>query len=308
MKIEVFETYCPQLSRTVRMALDLEAEDPYRDSFKTAFNIPMELRFLLKSNGGVGRLVDVGANIGHFTISAGLLGISTVAIEAMADNYLLLTRSLSANSLRNVLPFHIAASDGFFPVTLQSYGAWANISDAGTGDTPAIPLDHLLPMLNQDAPDLIKIDVEGHEIPVLRGLDQTLKKARPMLIFEGNNWTARSTGGYGKLLEEVASRDYDLYLYNRDGTMHPVSATALQDVVCVDYFAYPRGAAKARSCPEIRIPTLEERISRIEADLEAGEPHRWHIASIVDRFEAENGRSARTDAIRSRLNAQATPT
>jgi FkbM family methyltransferase len=305
MKIEIFDSHCSQLNRIVKIALDVEAEDPYRNSFKTVFDVPMELRFLLESRTGVDLFVDVGANIGHFTLSTCLIGIPTVAIEALADNYLLLAKSLAANSVRNVIPFHMAASDGFFPVTLQSYGAWANVSHSGSGDTPALPLDQLLVMLKLAPPDLIKIDVEGHEIPVLRGLTETLKESRPMLIFEGNNWTARTSGGYAKLLEEVASRNYDLFLFNKDGTMHPVSASGLQDVVCVDYFAYPRDAVRSRSRPKVRIPTLDEKISRIEADIDAGEPHRWHISTIIDRFEAENGRSARLDLVREKLTRAA---
>lgn len=301
MKVALFTSYCPELRKSVQIALDLEAEDIYRDSFKTTFTVPIELRFLLANKEGIGCFVDVGANIGHFCIVAGLIGIPTIAIEAMADNYLLLARSLSANSIRNVIPFHLAASDDFALVMLQDRGAWASVSSSGAGHTPGLPLDHLLRMLPQGGPDLIKIDVEGHEIPVLRGLDQTLKQARPMLIFEGNNWMARASGGCPRLLEEVASRDYDLFMFNRDGTMHEASASGIQDVVCVDYFAYPKGAVKPRARPTIRKPTVGERMSRIEADIDGGVPHRWHIAMIIDRFEAENGRSGRLDAIKRKL-------
>ena len=109
------------------------------------------------------------------------------------------------------------------------------------------------------------------------------------------------SGGYTQLLNEVASRNYDLFMFNGDGTMREMPTTGIQEVVCVDYFAYPRGVVKDRPRPQIRIPTVEERIGRIEADVDGGEAHRWHITSIIDGFEAENGPSARLDAIRHKL-------
>lgn len=308
MKIELLDVFCPQLNRTVKIALDSEGEDPYRNSFKEAFHVPVELRFMLDSTHGISSFVDVGANIGHFTISAGLMGIPTVAIEAMADNYLLLTKALSANAISNVLPFHIAASEEFSLVALHSYGAWAMVSSVGKGDTPAMPLDELLTLIGKDHPDLIKIDVEGHEIPVLNGLKQTLNTARPMLIFEGNSWTARDAGGSERLLQMVESFGYDLFVFNRDGTCRPITSKSFQDVVCVDYFAYPKDVTEHRSRPQIRVPTIDERLSIIEAEVEGGEPHRWHISAIIDRFAAEadasNAQSSRIDVIRQRLEQQ----
>jgi len=97
MKIELFTSYCHKLTKAVQVALG----------------------------------ADVGANIGHFCIAAGLIGIPTIAIEAMADNYLLLAKSLSANSIRNVMPSYLAPSDSFSHVTLQDRGAWASVSSSG---------------------------------------------------------------------------------------------------------------------------------------------------------------------------------
>ena len=196
MKIEIFDSFCPQLNRVIKVALDSESEDCYRDMFKKEFHIPLELQFLKKNATGVELFIDVGANIGLFSLSAASIGISTVAIEAITNNYILLVKALSENGLTNVIPFHLAASNDFTQVNLRGNSAWASIADEGVGDTPAIPLDNLLKLFDRGNPDLIKIDVEGHEIPVLQGLKEILLNARPMLIVEGNAWTARTHGNF----------------------------------------------------------------------------------------------------------------
>ncbi|WP_262966473.1 FkbM family methyltransferase [Methylobacter psychrophilus] len=303
MAIQLFDSYCPQLQKNIKIALDTNREDLFGDSFKKIFNIPNELIFLLDNSHGINSFLDVGANIGWFTLSAALMGIQTVAIEAMADNYILLTKAISANSISNVMPFHMAASDDFSLVALQGHGAYAQVLNAGKGDTPGIPLDGLLGLLD-NIPDLIKIDVEGHEIPVLTGLTQTLNMARPMLIVEGNSWTSRDLGGCQQLLKVIESYNYDLFVFNQDGTCRPINSDSFQDGVVVDFFAYPRGVTQHRSRPQVRVPSIVERLDYIEAGVDSGHPHVcWHTLTIIDRLADEVGRvySPRLDTIKRKL-------
>ena len=41
-----------------------------------------------------------------------------------------------------------------------------------------------LDKFNFDSVDLLKIDVEGHELQVVKGAEQTIKKCRPLIILE----------------------------------------------------------------------------------------------------------------------------
>jgi hypothetical protein len=56
----------------------------------------------------------------------------------------------------------------------------ASLSDKGGSPVQVTRLD----LLGLPAPDLMKIDVEGHEADVLRGAQQTIRQNRPMIIFE----------------------------------------------------------------------------------------------------------------------------
>ncbi|HYK76420.1 MAG TPA: FkbM family methyltransferase, partial [Daejeonella sp.] len=59
------------------------------------------------------------------------------------------------------------------------------VQTGNTEQSIQIKKGDLLPEIQQlKKLDLIKIDVEGYEFPVLKGLQQTLEKFKPRLIFE----------------------------------------------------------------------------------------------------------------------------
>jgi FkbM family methyltransferase len=93
----------------------------------------------------------------------------------------------------------------------------ANLENASDQiDVPKISLDD---WVNQHCPsriDLIKIDVEGHEMLVFKGAYQTLKNFKPILIFEFSERQWRNAGvateEVEKLLDDL---QYDLYVMRR---------------------------------------------------------------------------------------------
>ncbi len=53
-----------------------------------------------------------------------------------------------------------------------------------TDGVPSITLDECVASRNFDRIDLLKIDTDGHELEVLRGAHETIRKYRPVVIFE----------------------------------------------------------------------------------------------------------------------------
>ena len=140
--------------------------------------------------------VDVGANIGYFSLLASaLVGASgkVVAIEASPDTFVKLTRNLASNSAANVRAVNIAASDREHSLTLFSaYAAnsgmmstnpdWAELYGFKANcQIPAAPLATILDAREIQSARLIKIDVEGSEWSVIQGLLPILKSCRPEL-------------------------------------------------------------------------------------------------------------------------------
>jgi len=132
--------------------------------------------------------VDVGANIGHYSLLASrLVGDtgSVVAIEAAPSIHAWLDRHIALNGCRNVRTVAVAAAGERGVVKLYAgnpgnIGKTSTIARTGTCmDVPALPLAEILQESECARARIIKIDVEGAELQVLHGLVPLLPRLRP---------------------------------------------------------------------------------------------------------------------------------
>lgn len=142
--------------------------------------------------GGV--VLDVGANIGIFTLSAarkvGPAG-RVFAIEPIARNVQSLCAGIHANGFRHVSVFPVAASAaaGVVPM-LRNANSSNGIVDAHVSASmadafaPTQPVHALLHDIDQL--DVIKIDIEGHEPLAWPGIEPLVRKHRPVIFTEFN--------------------------------------------------------------------------------------------------------------------------
>jgi FkbM family methyltransferase len=143
-------------------------------------------------------VIDVGANVGHYTVRLSqLVGPQgrVIAFEPVPATFEVLATNVHAAGCENVTLFNTAASAltrmvsmtvPRFPDGLANYYQ-ASIGTAVPGQSAiqalAIPIDALgIP----HRISLIKIDAEGHELDVLKGLRQTLASHRPKVILEAS--------------------------------------------------------------------------------------------------------------------------
>lgn len=140
--------------------------------------------------------VDVGANIGTQTVYAMQTGLfsSVVAIEAEPGNVILLRRNVAANGLSDrVKTLHAAASrdKGVAKLLLnpKNFGAHSIHPGFVRGPRAAIevPCDTLEGLLAQARVSLAEVglvwlDVEGHEVEVLRGMGSLLELGVPIAL------------------------------------------------------------------------------------------------------------------------------
>jgi len=151
------------------------------------------------SEGGV--FLDVGAHIGYFSLKAarkvGQTG-RVVAFEPNPETLKLLRDNVSANRAENVVVEPIACTDREQTLTLfaaPSFNTGAaslgrNNADFSPDGPPkeysvrGRPIDDVVRELNLARVDVIKIDVEGAELFVVRGAMNTLKRFHPKLIVE----------------------------------------------------------------------------------------------------------------------------
>lgn len=143
--------------------------------------------------------VDVGANIGYFTLlGSGLVGPTgrVYALEPNGPVHVALRRNIQLNKLGNVVPLCVAAgaADGFAELVEPPVGnvggtsvrrSDASSAQAETGIVPIRALGSLLEERDAARVRLVKVDVEGFEGEVLRGLELLYADGRrPALLVE----------------------------------------------------------------------------------------------------------------------------
>lgn len=153
---------------------------------------PYELEMLqdIQANVSAGDLVlDVGANIGNHTLYlAAIAECKVVSFEPNASLIEALRRSVEINQLSErvtLMPYGVghSAGQGHFAAIMQENLGGQSI-EIGEGDIRIVALDELeLP----GRVTLIKIDVEGMELPVLQGAAGLIEKDRPLIYVECMN-------------------------------------------------------------------------------------------------------------------------
>jgi len=127
--------------------------------------------------------VDVGANIGSYTVLASkVCGARSIALEPDPGNMAFMQRNIAINMLENRVRTIEAAlgtlsTMGKFTVGFDTMNRIAKPGDKQIRDVRIIRLDDVLADQN---PILIKLDVEGFEAEVLAGGQETL--AKPSLL------------------------------------------------------------------------------------------------------------------------------
>jgi FkbM family methyltransferase len=126
--------------------------------------------------------VDVGANLGYYSLMASRIVGKTgavVAIEASPRIFARLQANLDANRSANVRAVNVAVSAEAGSVTVysgpaQNSGATSILKKWRNGESEAVvaalPLDQILTEIERKKIALIKIDVEGAEMPIMSQL------------------------------------------------------------------------------------------------------------------------------------------
>ncbi len=162
-------------------------------------------RFLQQHLAPGDRAIDVGANLGYFTaVMAAAVGPrghvwSFEPTPPIAGD---LELSVAANGHDHVDVLRVALAEqngtatiSFDPRVAGSSSLVAAATERSrTYEVAVRRLDDLYAGSQVEAPALIKIDVEGGELAVLRGASGLLRHAQPHVIFEFNAQMARAAG------------------------------------------------------------------------------------------------------------------
>ena len=166
----------------------------------------LELEFLLSILTPDSVVYDVGANIGYHTTAFASRVQQVISFEPNPQNFALLQQNTADNE--RITRYQAAVSNiqgtgyinDFDPAV---YGNFGHMTMSTSGiPVPCMTLDSV----NHAPPDLIKIDVEGHEYEVLQGGIHLLKSRRPVVYYE-----AIETPNLGEIYRMLTALDYRLY-------------------------------------------------------------------------------------------------
>jgi FkbM family methyltransferase len=143
-------------------------------------------------------VLDIGANIGYYALmERGLVGAAgrIVAVEPAQGNIATLKRNVALNGYQNIDFFHMAISDSdgtgellISPLSnLHSFHARTDAKKRQTGETEKVETRTVPSMMAEFGKiDLIRMDVEGHEVEVFNGMLDAVEKGEmsPMVVFE----------------------------------------------------------------------------------------------------------------------------
>jgi FkbM family methyltransferase len=175
---------------------------------------------------------DIGANVGLFTFAAASLAGpegQVMALEPDAWLVQLLRRSAKLQPAESapvkIVPAAVASRLALRTLCLAERSRAANyLAEFGTIQTGGAREEQTIVALTLDwmldfapAPSLIKIDVEGAEIEVLRGSSQVFEACRPIVLCEVIPDTA------SEVAEFFSSRGYQIF----DGELEPVKRQPL---------------------------------------------------------------------------------
>jgi FkbM family methyltransferase len=141
-------------------------------------------------------ILDIGANFGQMsTLFSQLVGEKGIVYSFEAQEYCfaILKLNIAANKCDNVRPFHGAVmekggSEVFFPepdfVRFGSYGSYPLSLNGDENARAAVKTVAIDDIAFERPISFCKIDVQGSDIFVLRGMRETIRKHRMPILFE----------------------------------------------------------------------------------------------------------------------------
>jgi FkbM family methyltransferase len=190
--------------------------------------------------------VDVGANIGEFTIFAAkrVTQGRVITFEPVPFLFGELKANVEINKFKNVELINKALSDrsGVVPIfNERSQSFDDNIFTLAPGpnnrlvaQVETIRLDDYI---GSKQINVMKIDVDGSELAVLKGGIETIQRCHPIIFIEVCEETSRAAGyEQAEILNFLDKLGYEFKVISSSGEIHPILSqelTSYQNVVCI---------------------------------------------------------------------------
>lgn len=206
---------------------------------------PDLVRFCKKYLVGTRDVLDIGANIGFYTVmfAKNLHGRRVVAVEPTQNALKRLRTNITLNHVEDrVVVYEGVVTDKAEKVTMKVIPGKEEYSSIGVMEHPSIvqeeyvseevdsiTVDDLVERFNID-PGFMKVDVEGGEHLVFSGAKKTLSISRPIILSELSDFLLTRNGGSSMEVVNLL-RQYDYDVIDPLNPWAPVGYKSFGDVI-----------------------------------------------------------------------------
>ena len=197
-----------------------------------------EIDFSIIENKRFRTYVDVGAYRGEYINFLKNRSEKIIAFEPIKRNFNLLNRLFikhnvftknyalgnKKQSMRINIPLYIDENKKITSIGSDQSSLIKNFKNKFTQSVKIQTGDYFLSKINDI--DLIKIDVEGYELEVLKGLKTTLKRNKPYLLIEIEKRHAKN---YLKVFKLMKSLSYDVYYVDKLNSLKKIDVKKINN-------------------------------------------------------------------------------
>jgi FkbM family methyltransferase len=214
---------CPAVARIGGAEFELDLREAlHRAVYLDLFSIELR-RVVLPLLRAGDLVVDVGANFGLWSVLAARRGCRVVAVEPVPPTRALLARNAARNGLVDQIEIAaVAVSDA--PGQLEIAVPHGESGQASVSPDPADSLERhaveattLDALLGERAVRFLKIDVEGHELAVLRGAERLLRGGQVEYVLLELSSAVLERGGRssGELIDLLTGAGFEFVRFIR---------------------------------------------------------------------------------------------
>jgi len=174
-----------------RLQMDPQDEGIAAELFVDRTHEPFATALLMKQIRAGMTVVDAGSNVGYYVVQEEPLVGPTgkiFAIEPGPRTFQMLSRNVELNALSNVKLIHGAVSDHTGTASLYVSNQ-SNISRLSPRsdyvervEVPLFTIDDLV--ADEPRVDIVRMDIEGHEVAAQRGMLDVIRRHRPLVCVE----------------------------------------------------------------------------------------------------------------------------
>lgn len=234
-ELQFVTTYADRVRVTVKLSDHIESQ-LFWFGYQEADQGLLDL--LRRELPSAGVFVDIGANIGSFSLVAAraMSAGRVIAFEPSPLHFRRLENNIEINGFSNITAINSGVGATGGEAVLSRPVSSAGINNSGTAslfgveDATQEVVSETVSMVRLDEQlagarvDAIKIDVEGAEMAVLRGAAATLERHRPVVYMEVDRENlARAGTSVGELFQFWESLDYRVETIRSDGGTRSVA-------------------------------------------------------------------------------------